>query len=111
MDIKKYRPILVLLIIIVLIQLICTLSGTEYFLTQIIMSAYFSLVILGLCLLMGHAGQISLGHAGFFAIGGYTSAVLTTINLIQYTDTPLVSFLKGIGFLFQREDLYGKTIL
>ena len=28
---------------------------------------------LGLSLLMGYAGQISLGHAGFFAIGGYAS--------------------------------------
>ena len=45
------------------------------------MSAYYSLVVIGLCLLMGYAGQISLGHAGFFAIGGYTSAVLTTCDL------------------------------
>ena len=41
--------------------------------TQITMSAYYALVVIGLCLLMGYAGQISLGHAGFFAIGGYTS--------------------------------------
>ena len=27
---------------------------------------------------MGYAGQVSLGHGAFFAIGGYTSAVLTT---------------------------------
>ncbi|MBN2443270.1 MAG: branched-chain amino acid ABC transporter permease [Spirochaetales bacterium] len=111
MDIKRYTPIGVLLIIIILIQLICTFTGTEYYLTQIIMAAYFSLVILGLCLLMGHAGQISLGHAGFFAIGGYTSAVLTTANLIAYGDTPLISVLKAAGFLVLREDLYGKEIL
>ncbi len=35
------------------------------------MSAYYSLLVIGLCVLMGYAGQISLGHAGFFAIGGY----------------------------------------
>ena len=45
------------------------------------MSAYYSLVIIGLCLLMGYAGQISIGHAGFFAIGGYISAFLTTHDL------------------------------
>jgi branched-chain amino acid transport system permease protein len=111
MDIQRYKPIALLLGIIIFVQLLCTLTRTEYFLTQIIMAAYFSLVILGLCLLMGHAGQISLGHAGFFAIGGYTSAVLTTINLINYADTGIVGFLKGVGILFLRKDLYGKEIL
>jgi branched-chain amino acid transport system permease protein len=111
MNIKQYKPIAVLLVIIVLIQLLCTFTGTEFYLTQIIMSAYFSLVIIGLCLLMGHAGQISLGHAGFFAIGGYTSAVLTTINLIEYADSGFIGFLKGVGILFLREDIYGKEIL
>lgn len=37
-----------------------------------------AIVVLGLNLLMGFAGQISLGHAGFFGIGAYASAVLTT---------------------------------
>lgn len=33
---------------------------------------------LGLNILTGYTGQISLGHAGFLAIGGYTSAILST---------------------------------
>jgi branched-chain amino acid transport system permease protein len=37
----------------------------------------YVLVALGLNLLTGYAGQISLGHAAFFAIGAYTAAVLT----------------------------------
>jgi branched-chain amino acid transport system permease protein len=35
-------------------------------------------VVIGLSLLFGYAGQISLGQAGFFGIGAYTSAVLST---------------------------------
>jgi len=38
----------------------------------------YALIALGLGLLMGYAGQVSLGHAGFFAIGAYMSAALTT---------------------------------
>jgi branched-chain amino acid transport system permease protein len=38
----------------------------------------YCIVTIGLCLLIGYAGQISLGHAAFFAIGGYTTAILTT---------------------------------
>ena len=37
-----------------------------------------AIVVLALNLLIGFAGQISLGHAGFFGIGAYASAVLTT---------------------------------
>lgn len=36
-----------------------------------------AVLALGLNLLIGFAGQISLGHAGFFGIGAYASAVLT----------------------------------
>jgi ABC-type branched-subunit amino acid transport system permease subunit len=36
----------------------------------------YILVALGLNLLTGYAGQVSLGHAAFFAIGAYTAAIL-----------------------------------
>lgn len=35
------------------------------------------IIVVGLALLFGYAGQISLGHAGFYGLGAYTSAVLT----------------------------------
>jgi branched-chain amino acid transport system permease protein len=37
-----------------------------------------AILALGLSLFLGYAGQISLGHAAFFGIGAYTSALLTT---------------------------------
>ena len=37
--------------------------------------AYF-IAILGLDVLTGHSGQISLGHGAFMAVGGYTTAIL-----------------------------------
>ena len=36
------------------------------------------IVVVGLNMLIGNTGQISLGHAGFFAIGCYTTAILMT---------------------------------
>ena len=33
--------------------------------------------VLGLNILTGYCGQISIGHAGFMAVGGYVSAILT----------------------------------
>jgi len=38
----------------------------------------YAMATMGIILLMGFAGQISVGHAIFFGIGAYTSAILTT---------------------------------
>lgn len=111
MNLKSHVPLAVVVVIVILVQLLLSFTGTEYFLTQITMSAYYLLVVIGLCLLMGYAGQISLGHAGFFAIGGYCSAVLTTYNLIESAEKPFVRFLGKIGFLYERVGLYGDDIL
>jgi branched-chain amino acid transport system permease protein len=93
------------------VQLLCVGSGRAFLLTQLTMSAYYTLVVLGLSLLMGYAGQISLGHAGFFAIGGYASAALTTWDLSARRAEPLVSALAGAGVLGARPDLYGGQVL
>ena len=37
-----------------------------------------AIVVIGLNLLIGYAGQISLGHAAFFGLGAYASAILTS---------------------------------
>lgn len=104
---KRYLPLFVLLVLVVLVQLATSWSGTTYYLTQLTMSAYYSLVIIGLCLLMGYTGQISLGHAGFFAIGGYVSALLTTHNLVAYQDQAWIALLVKFGCLVAGKDLYG----
>ena len=63
----------------------------EFYLTQLTMAAYYTLVALGLCLLMGYAGQVSLGQAGFFAIGGYSTAVLSTVGVATLGFAPWLS--------------------
>ena len=108
---KKLLSVLPLLALVIGVQLLTSATDTMYYLTQLTMSAYYSLLIIGLCVLMGYAGQISLGHAGFFAIGGYLSAALTTHSLLAYQDTALVGFLDSIGMLMAGHDLYGEALL
>jgi len=43
-----------------------------------VLSGIYACVVIGLNLLFGYAGQISLGHAAFFGIGAYTTAILCT---------------------------------
>ena len=43
-----------------------------------VFAGIYALITIGLSLLMGYAGQVSLGHAAFFGIGAYVSGILTT---------------------------------
>jgi len=40
--------------------------------------AYYTIAAIGLNVLVGYQGQVSLGHGALFAIGAYASALLTT---------------------------------
>lgn len=52
-----------------------------------------------------------MGQAGFFAIGGYTAAFLTTLNLSVYSSLPIVQFLNSTGILVNGQNLYNEKIL
>jgi len=106
---RRYLPLAFLAGGVVGLQLLLAASGAAYFLTQLTMAGCYSLVSIGLCLLMGYAGQISLGHAAFFAIGGYTSAVLTTLPLDAAH--PAARALLHLGVLAERRDLYENLLL
>ncbi len=62
----------------------------------------YAVALLGLNLLTGFNGQISLGHGAFFAIGGYGTAILITkFGLPYWAAIPLASVVCFIaGFLF-----------
>lgn len=111
MNRNRYYPVFILVIIVIIIQLLTHIFNVKYYLTQLTMSAYYSMVVIGLCMLMGYAGQISLGQAGFFAIGGYTSAVLTTSNLAAYKGVPIVNLLKNIGVMILSKNSYDEETL
>jgi branched-chain amino acid transport system permease protein len=62
----------------------------------------FAIALLGLSILTGHTGQISLGHGGFMAIGAYVTAILsTTYGVYNLLTIPVGGLAAGIvGFLF-----------
>lgn len=107
----RHLPVAALAGLVVAIQVATHLTDSAYHLTQLTMTAYYSLLIVGLCMLVGYAGQISIGHAGFFAMGGYVSAFLTTHDLTPHKADALVGWLFRAGVLWARPDLYGGSIL
>ena len=66
--------------------------------TQILIQA---IAAYGLNVIVGYAGQISLGHAAFLGIGAYASAMLTTAGGMSFwTALPIVLLIVGtVGFL------------
>ena len=108
---RKIFALAALSLLVVGLHLAAVLTGSLFYLTQLTMAAYYGLVIIGLGTLMGYAGQISLGHAGFFAIGGYLAASLTTRNLAIFQDSWPVRWLEGLGMLKSAQNLAGEPLL
>ncbi len=48
-----------------------------YYLSILILVGIYGLIAIGLRLLMGYAGQVSLGHAAFYGLGAYATAIGT----------------------------------
>ena len=84
----RLRGLLILGVIIAVLPLF--LSNNFHY-DVAVMIGFNAIVCVGLNLLIGYTGQISLGHAGFFALGAYVSAVLTG----TYDWPPLLALLLG----------------
>jgi len=79
-------------VMLVLAFLVIPLFASNYWLSSIMLPFYcFSLAALGLNFLTGYAGQISLGHAAFMAVGAYASLILYS----RYHVPLLLSILGG----------------
>jgi len=79
----------------------------------------FVLLALSLNIIAGYAGQSSIGHAAFFGIGAYTSAVLTStlgVNFwlslpIAFVVTGLIGALLGLASMRVKEDFLAITTI
>jgi branched-chain amino acid transport system permease protein len=76
--------------------------ASGYRLFQLTMIVDYAIALLGLNLLTGYNGQISIGHGAFYAIGAYTTAILTVEYGVPY---PIAIPIGGalclvVGFLF-----------
>lgn len=91
----------------------------DYVITVATLVAIQSIVACGLNVIVGYAGQISLGHAAFFGIGAYASALLTTKAGLSFwaalpmvvAVTGLVGLLLGIPSLRVRDDFLAITTI
>ncbi len=81
-----------LLALVVIVAVLPFVLPNRFYFDIAINTGIAAIACVGLNLLIGYAGQISLGHAGFFALGAYISAVLTD----AYAWPPILSILTGL---------------
>lgn len=62
-------------------------------LSGLVISGILFIALIGLDVVMGYAGQVNLGQAGFMSLGGYAAGYLTT----QYDTEPLVAIAVAIA--------------
>jgi ABC-type branched-chain amino acid transport system, permease component len=82
--------------VVVVALLPSTLSGYHQGLAARV--AIYFIAILGLNILTGYTGQISIGHGAFMAIGGYTTAILSHDHHMNLLVTLPIAF--AISFVF-----------
>ncbi len=89
-------------LVIVLILLVLPFVITDNYIRRlIIMVGVYSILALGLNLVTGYTGQLSIGHAAFYGIGAYTSAILSTqLHLSFWLALPAAGIIAAVcGFL------------
>jgi branched-chain amino acid transport system permease protein len=102
---RRFRIALVCAVALVAV-LIPFLFG-PYRVGQFTLVLVYAVAALGLNLLVGYNGQISLGHGAFFALGAYTAALL-----IEKADVPYLATLPAAGALcFAAGYLFGVPAL
>ena len=97
---KKKKILTAVVCLVLLIAALMALRNQQYILTLLNFVCMYMISVSGLDVLFGYSGQISLGHAAFYAAGAYTTALLTTkLGLSVWLTIPaacVVSLILGI---------------
>jgi branched-chain amino acid transport system permease protein len=88
--------------ILIALTVALPLAITNYHVFMLTLVMIYAIAVLGLNILTGYNGQISLGHGGFFAAGAYTAAILMHRYGVPYWATlppaAFICFLLGLLF-------------
>lgn len=86
---------------VLVLAIVPTAMFNSYHLFQFAMVVVYALAVLGLSILTGFNGQISLGHGAFFGIGAYTTAILMFhFNVPYWATVPVAAVVcAAVGFL------------
>jgi len=96
-----------LIILALILSLIPFFMSNDFYYEIAIVALFNSMIVIGLNLLMGYAGQISLAHGAFAGLGGYISAVLVG----NFGLPPVVAIMAALVFMALFAYIISKPIL
>lgn len=86
-----------ILLILFLFSFPFIVGQSSYMMSIFVMICVYAITAMALDLLIGFGGQVSIGHAGFLAIGGYSVAILSTkLGIPFLLSLPLAGVISGI---------------
>ena len=85
-------PALVSLVAVAALLSLLPFTLSDYNVSLVAQVGIFFIAVLGLNVLTGYTGQISIGHGAFMAIGGYTTAVMSRDHHTNLVVTMLMAF-------------------
>lgn len=75
--VKKNKNVILIVLIAALFAVFPLMVTSGYYLGILVIVGLYSIVAIGLGLLLGYAGQVSFGQAAFYGLGAYTAAILS----------------------------------
>jgi branched-chain amino acid transport system permease protein len=82
----------IMLVLLALAPVLLNAFGGGGLLSSLVIAGIFFIALLGLDVVLGYGGQVSLGHAAFMAMGGYTAAICC----VRLHWPPLLGVLLGL---------------
>jgi branched-chain amino acid transport system permease protein len=89
---RKQIPALASLLVVAAVLCLLPFILSDYNISLAAQVGIFFIGVLGLNILTGYTGQISIGHGAFMAIGGYTTAVMSRDHDTNLVVTMLIAF-------------------
>ena len=89
---RRQIPALASLLVVAAVLCLLPFILSEYNIYLVAQVGIFFIAVLGLNILTGYTGQISIGHGAFMAIGGYTTAVMSRDHHTNLVVTMLMAF-------------------
>ncbi|NTV64136.1 MAG: branched-chain amino acid ABC transporter permease [Oscillochloris sp.] len=102
MALRPYWPMRLRIILLIAVIVIFPWFGGRYWLNLANTIGIAAIGAIGLNILVGYTGQISIGHAGFMAVGAYASGLLATrAGLPMWISIPIACFIAAaVGAIF-----------
>ena len=89
---RRSVPALVSLAVVAAVLVVLPFVLSDYYTGLAAQVGIFFIAVLGLNILTGYSGQISIGHGAFMAVGGYTTAIMSRDHHTSLVLTMLLAF-------------------